>query len=219
MPSLRTMLCGIFIGGASRRMGFPKARLRLSTGEALLERTVRVVCEAGLDPVLVGSHVSIEPCVRLPSIRSLPDAAPDSGPLGGLVSGGLFAIVYGLSNAATSATNAQSNGTSVTLASAFGNATTIGALVLGVALVSAFVWRQYRIPKPMLPMSIVTDRARGGSFLSVLLAAAAMFGVFLFLTYYLQTVLGFSPVRAGLAFLPMVVMLTATAMVGSARGR
>jgi len=86
VPSLRTMLCGIFIGGASRRMGFPKARLRLSTGEALLERTVRVVCEAGLDPVLVGSHVPIEPCLRLPSIRSLPDAAPDSGPLGGLVS-------------------------------------------------------------------------------------------------------------------------------------
>jgi EmrB/QacA subfamily drug resistance transporter len=134
-----------------------------------------------------------------------------------LVSGGLFAIVYGLSNAATSATNAQTNGTSVTLASAFGNATTIGSLVLGIVLISVFVWRQYRIARPMLPMSIVTDRARGGSFLSVLLAAAAMFGVFLFLTYYLQIVLGFSPVRAGLAFLPMVAMLTATAMVGSVK--
>ena len=131
-----------------------------------------------------------------------------------LVSGGLFAIVYGLSHAATVATGATGN---VTLATAFNNATTIGCVVGGILLVGLFAYRQTRIAKPMLPMPVVTDRARGGSFLSILLAAAAMFSVFLFLTFYLQTVLGYSPVKAGLAFLPMVVVLSATAATASTK--
>jgi hypothetical protein len=124
-----------------------------------------------------------------------------------LISSGLFGIVYGLSHAANVATNAQATGGSVTLASAFSNVTTITCIVVGVVLVSAFVVRQFRVDRPMLPMSVVTDRARGGSFFGILVAAASMFAVFLFLTYYLQTVLNYSPVKTGISFLPMVAVL------------
>jgi EmrB/QacA subfamily drug resistance transporter len=134
-----------------------------------------------------------------------------------LISGGLFAIVYGLSNAATSATNDASSGLHVTLASAFGNATTIACLIGGIALVALFAWRQTRIDTPMLPMGVILDRARGGAFLSILIAAASMFATFFFLTFYLQQIHGYSPVRSGLSFLPMIVVLSATAATASTK--
>jgi EmrB/QacA subfamily drug resistance transporter len=132
-----------------------------------------------------------------------------------MICGGLFAIVYGLSYAANNATNTAQSGGSVTLASAFGNATTVTCLVVGVLLVVGFVWRQTRVERPMLPMSVVTDRFRGGSFLAILLTATAMFATFFFLTFYLQTIHGYSPVKTGLAFLPMVIVLSATAASAS----
>ena len=63
---------------------------------------------------------------------------------------------------------------------------------------------------PLLPLHIVADRGRGGAYLSIPLAGAGVFAVFLFLTYYLQQNLGFSPLKSGLAFLPMTVVLVVT---------
>jgi EmrB/QacA subfamily drug resistance transporter len=124
-----------------------------------------------------------------------------------LISGGLFGIVYGLSHAANVAASAQATGASVTLAAAFSNATTIACIVVGVALVALFVLRQARTERPMLPLAVVTDRARGGSFLAIFVAACSMFAVFLFLTFYLQNVLHYLPMKTGLSFLPMVFAL------------
>lgn len=77
-------------------------------------------------------------------------------------------------------------------------------LALGSAVLFALFLRQEsRAPAPLLPLGIVRDRQRGAAYLSALLAVAGMFGAFLFLTYELQSVLGFSPLEAGLAFLPM----------------
>lgn len=74
------MRCGIFVGGRSRRMeGFPKALLRTADDETLLARTVRVVREAGLEPVLVGGDVGST------DVPVVADARPSSGPLGGIV--------------------------------------------------------------------------------------------------------------------------------------
>ena len=61
------------------------------------------------------------------------------------------------------------------------------------------------------------DRTRGGSFVAFAISASGIFGVFLFLTYYLQQTLGYSPVRTGLAFLPMVAALMVTATLATAR--
>ena len=110
--------------------------------------------------------------------------------LPGLVTevGGMFCIVYGFSNAANDGWHAPA---------------TWGFLVAGAALLAAFGYIETRASQPLLPLRIILDRNRAASYLSILVTGAGMFGIFLFLTYYLQETLGFSPVTAGLAFLPM----------------
>ena len=110
---------------------------------------------------------------------------------------GVFALVFGFSNAETHSWTAP---------------LTIFCLAAGVVLLIAFVLIQRRVTNPLLPLRVVTDRNRGGSYLAMGIAGAGMFGVFLFLTYYLQQTKGFSPIQTGLAFLPMsgAIILTAT---------
>jgi MFS family permease len=71
----------------------------------------------------------------------------------------------------------------------------------------AFVTAERRVNNPLLPLHIVTDRTRGGAYIAVGIAGIAIFGVFLFLAYYLQGVKHFSPVASGLAFLPMMACI------------
>ena len=110
--------------------------------------------------------------------------------------GGLFALVYGFSNAETNSWSAP---------------ITIVALAASVVLLTAFVALERRVEHPLLPLHIVWDRARGGAYATIALAGSAVFAVFLFLTYYLQQNLGYSPLKTGLAFLPMTVMIVLTA--------
>jgi len=105
-----------------------------------------------------------------------------------LASGGLFSLVFGFSRAATDG---------------WVTATTLGSLGLGVLLLISFVVVQQRVSAPLLPLRVITDRVRGTSYAAVGLSAIAVFAVFLFLTYYLQQVLGWSPVVTGLSFLPL----------------
>ncbi|MGV9710721.1 DHA2 family efflux MFS transporter permease subunit [Gordonia sp. NPDC003424] len=112
------------------------------------------------------------------------------------VSAALFSIVFGFSNAET-------NG--------WADWATVTWLVAGVVLLAGFVWWQSRAEHPLLPLRVIADRTRAGSYLVVFIAGIGMFGIFLFLTYYLQQNLGFSPIRTGLAFLPMIGMLVVTA--------
>ena len=109
-----------------------------------------------------------------------------------LASAGLFALVFGFSHAELAGWTAP---------------LTIGSLVGGVILLTAFGFAESRVRQPLLPLRVVLDRARGGSYLSVGLTGIAVFGIFLFLTYYLQEVKGFSPVTSGLAFLPMIACI------------
>ena len=76
--------------------------------------------------------------------------------------------------------------------------------MIGAALLVAFVLVEQRVAHPLLPLRVVADRSRGMAFAAVGIAGLAMFGLFLFLTYYLQLVQHFSPVTSGLAFLPMI---------------
>ncbi|MGI8430077.1 MAG: MFS transporter [Solirubrobacteraceae bacterium] len=105
---------------------------------------------------------------------------------------GLFALVYGFSNAARSS---------------WTDAVTLGMFAAAVVLLTGFVLLERRVAHPLLPLRIVLHRDRGGSYLAVTLSAIAIFAVFLFITYYLQQNLRFSPVQAGFAFLPMVAMI------------
>src|SRR6516165_3433298 len=111
-----------------------------------------------------------------------------------LVAAGLVAIVYGLSEADTAG---------------WGAPATIALLVAGVVLLAAFVLVEMRVAHPLLPLRIVLNRFRGGAYLAIGLSAIGVFGIFLFLTYYLQLTLAYSPVRSGLAFLPMIAAIVA----------
>ena len=104
-----------------------------------------------------------------------------------MVSGALFCLVYGFSNAATHDWSTPS---------------TWGFVATGVVLLIVFAFWQGHAPNPLLPPRVVLDRNRGGAYLSMLIAASGMFGTFLFLTYYLQQTLSYSPVVTGFAFLP-----------------
>ncbi|MCS5721771.1 DHA2 family efflux MFS transporter permease subunit [Herbiconiux sp. CPCC 203407] len=117
-----------------------------------------------------------------------------------LVSAALFGLVYGFSNA-------ENNGWDSPL--------TWGMLAGSVVLLVAFVLWQRRAAHPLLPLAIVLDRNRGAAYTSVLIAGAGMFGIFLFVTYYLQTTLGYSPIQTGLAFLPMIILLVTAAQLGT----
>jgi len=111
--------------------------------------------------------------------------------------GGLVALVYGLGNAASDG---------------WSDPMTYGFIAAGAVILAVFVAIERRAAHPLLPLRVVTDRNRGGAYAAVGIAGIGMFGVFLFLTYYLTGVLGFSPIQSGLAFLPMLagVMITAT---------
>jgi EmrB/QacA subfamily drug resistance transporter len=134
------------------------------------------------------------------AIVLLPDVRPEHKPKidwPGVVTVtlGLFLIVFGFNRAQVDSWTAG-----VTLIS----------LAVGIVLLLGFVAIEARSRHALLPLRVASDRNRGASFMAMLISAAAMFGVFLFLTYYLQDNRGYSPVKTGLAFLPMtgIIMLT-----------
>ncbi|MEV0783274.1 MFS transporter [Streptomyces sp. NPDC050423] len=114
---------------------------------------------------------------------------------------GLVSLVYGF-------TRAESSGWSDPM--------TIGTFVAAGVLLLAFVLTESKVKSPLLPLRVLMDRNRGGVYLSLGLGVIAMFGLFLFLTYYLQVVQGFSPIKTGFAFLPMIAgMITGSTQIGA----
>jgi len=113
---------------------------------------------------------------------------------------GLFLIVFGFSHAETASWTAT---------------LTIGSLVLGAVLLVAFVVAERRVSHPLLPLRVILDRTRGGSYVAVGITGIAIFGIFLFLTYYMQQVKGYSPLTTGLLFLPMVAGILIASTVSS----
>jgi hypothetical protein len=113
---------------------------------------------------------------------------------------GLVSLVYGLSEAETHGWNAP-----LTLALLF----TGGVLLIGFLDIEA------RSPAPLLPMGLVRHRARIGPYLAVFIVAIVTFGTFLFLTFYLQQNLGYSPLRTGVAYLPLVACIMITSIISN----
>ena len=107
---------------------------------------------------------------------------------------GIGALVYGFIRAA-------SNG--------WGDTVAIGSFVVAAALLALFLLNETRAPQPITPLRLFADKSRSGSFVARLLLVAGMMGMFFFLTQFIQDVLGFSPIMAGVAFLPMTVTLFA----------
>jgi EmrB/QacA subfamily drug resistance transporter len=117
-----------------------------------------------------------------------------------LVVAGLVGVVYGLSEADTKG---------------WGAPLTIALLVGGAILLALFVLVERRVAHPLLPLRIVLDRFRGGAYLAIGLSGVGMFAIFLFLTYYLEEILRYSPVTTGVAFLPMIAALMVASTTSS----
>ncbi len=113
---------------------------------------------------------------------------------------GLTSLVYGFTKAAEDGWNAPA---------------TIGFIAAGLLLLALFVVIEQRSRNPLLPLRILLDRNRGGAYLTSMLVGAGLFGAFLFLTLYLQFVLGYTPLEAGFASLPVTVGVLISATVAS----
>jgi EmrB/QacA subfamily drug resistance transporter len=117
-----------------------------------------------------------------------------------VATGGLATLVYGFTEASTHGWTAP---------------LTLTLLALSVVLLASFIAWERRATNPMLPLRIILDRNRGASYLAFFLATLGMFGVFLFLTYYFQGVLGYSAMKAGVAFLPFPIGIIISATLAS----
>jgi EmrB/QacA subfamily drug resistance transporter len=105
---------------------------------------------------------------------------------------GMVAVVYGFINAARDG---------------WTNGVTVACLAGGVVLLIVFVLWEMRSPDPMMPMRIFANRSRAGAYLVMLIIGAAMFGMFYFLTFFVQGVMGYSSLKAGVAFVPVSVVI------------
>ena len=114
---------------------------------------------------------------------------------------GLFSLTYGFNQAAT---HGWSDGH------------TLGFLGAAVTLLIAFVAIEKRVDNPLMPLRVVTERNRGGSYLGSLIVGAGLFSMFLFLGLYLQVILGYSPLKSGFAFLPFTAGIIVFAGIASA---
>ena len=115
---------------------------------------------------------------------------------------GLFSLVFGFSHAETTS---------------WTDPVTLAFLASAAILLATFIALQRRVAHPLLPLHVILDRNRGGSYLAIGISGAGIFGVFLFLTFFLQNSLGFSPIQTGLAFLPMSACIITTATTGSTK--
>jgi len=186
-PSERAKAFGIFsaLGGAGGAIG-------LLLGGMLTEwaswRWVMYVNVAFAAPALIGAVLLLaKPVITKKPKLDIPGIV--------VVSAALFAVVYGF---------AHVESTSWT------DPVALGSMIVGAVLLAVFVWLESRVAHPLLPLRLVLDRTRGGSFAAVFVLGMGMFSIFLFLTYYFAASLGYSPIKTGLAFLPMVAGVVAS---------
>ena len=113
---------------------------------------------------------------------------------------GLFSLTYGFNEAATKGWSSTS---------------TITFLVAAAVLLIIFVAIEAKVANPLMPLRVVTERNRGGSYLGSLVVGAGLFSMFLFLGLYLQVILGYSPLKSGFAFLPFTAGIIIFAGIAS----
>ena len=113
---------------------------------------------------------------------------------------GLFSLTYGFNEAATKG---------------WSSSITISFLVAAAVLLAIFVVIEKRVANPLMPLRVITERNRGGSYLGSLVVGAGLFSMFLFLGLYLQVILGYTPLKSGFAFLPFTAGIIVFAGIAS----
>jgi EmrB/QacA subfamily drug resistance transporter len=140
----------------------------------------------------------------LAGTRLLAEGRPEHGRLdipGAITgTGGLIALVYGITRGGEHS---------------WSDSLTLGSFAVALVLLSLFLVLQSRVEHPMLPLRLLRDRGRSGAYVTMLFLGAGMFATFYFLTLYMQQVLGYSPVKTGLAYLPFSIGMSISATLGS----
>ncbi len=151
---------------------------------------------------LINVPIGLAAAALAPRFLNESESHPGQLDLPGAVTGtlGLLGVVYGLSRAGTEG---------------WGDGLTIASLVVGVVVLVVFGLVESRVEHPLLPFRIFTSRTRASSFVAMFLAPAAMFAMFYFLSQYIQNVMGYSPLKAGVAFLPFTVGIVVGAGLAS----
>ncbi len=140
--------------------------------------------------VPIGVLVALAAPLFLPETSRQPGHFDVSGAV--TSTAGMASLVYGI-------IRASANG--------WGDRVALAAFAAAAVLLAGFLYRESRARQPITPLRLFADRRRAGSYLTRLLLVAGMFGMFFFLTQFIQDILGFSPLRAGIAFLPMTAAL------------
>jgi len=140
--------------------------------------------------VPIGIAVALTAPLFLPESQRQPGRFDIAGAIASTL--GMTALVYGFIRAASDG---------------WSNRVALGAFAIAVVLLVSFVMNEARVRQPITPLRLFADRGRSGSYVSRLLLVAGMFGMFFFLTQFVQDILGFSPLRAGISFLPMTAAL------------
>lgn len=206
-PAALSLLATIFTDGAERSKAFAifgaisggGAAVGLLLGGVLTEYLSWRWCL--YVNLLFALPAAVAAAVLLHSVRDAKKTFLDI-PGTFLASGGLLSLVYAFSRA-------ESDG--------WGATVTLIFFAIAIVLLISFVIWLGRAAHPLLPLRVVEDRNRGGAYLSILLAGLGIFGVFLFLSYYMQKNLGFSSVKTGVAFLPMPISIVAMSITAQTR--
>ena len=151
---------------------------------------------------LINVPIGLAAAFLAPRFLNESESHPGELDLPGAVTGtlGLLGVVYGLSRAGTEG---------------WGDAVTVASLIAGVVMLVVFGLIESRVEHPLLPFRIFTNRTRAASFVAMFLAPAAMFAMFYFLSQYIQNVMGYSPLKAGVAFLPFTLGIVVGAGLAS----
>ena len=151
---------------------------------------------------LINVPIGIVAALLSPRFLNESESHPGQLDLPGAVTGtlGLLGVVYGLSRAGTEG---------------WTDTWTVVSLVAGAALLALFVVVESRVEHPLLPFRVFTNRTRAASFVAMFLAPAAMFAMFFFLSQYIQNVMGYTPLKAGVAFLPFTLGIVVGAGLAS----
>jgi EmrB/QacA subfamily drug resistance transporter len=153
---------------------------------------------------LINVPIGIVAALLAPRFLSESESRPGQLDIPGalLGTGGLLALVYGLTRAGNAAYG-------------WSDGVTVASLVAAVALLVVFFLVESRVEHPLLPFRVFMNRTRAASFVAMMLLPAAMFSMFFFLSLFIQNVMGYSPLKAGFAFLPFSICIIISATIVS----
>ncbi len=152
--------------------------------------------------LLINTPIGIVTAMLAPRFLNESESHPGQLDLPGAITGtlGLLGLVYGFSRAG---------------GEGWSDVWTVASLAAGVVILAAFLFIESRVEHPLLPSRVFLNRTRAASFGAMFLAPAAMFAMFFYLSQYIQNVMGYTPLKAGVAFLPFCFGLVAAAGISS----